>query len=43
MKLILIIVAVVVIAGSVFADWKWRRWIEARRRERGPGPGHSLD
>jgi membrane-anchored protein YejM (alkaline phosphatase superfamily) len=40
MKLILIIVAVVVIAGSVFADWKWRRWMEARRRER---DGRPLD
>jgi hypothetical protein len=43
MKLILIIVAVVVIAGSVFADWKWRRWMEARRRERGSADGSSLD
>jgi hypothetical protein len=38
MKLILIIVAVVVIAGSVFADWKWRRWMEARRHERDDNP-----
>ncbi|MGA2250374.1 hypothetical protein [Terracidiphilus sp.] len=37
MKLILIIVVAVVIAGSVFADWKWRKWVEARRRERNDG------
>jgi hypothetical protein len=43
MKLVLIIVAAVVIAGSVFADWKWRRWMEARRRDRGPADGRPLD
>jgi hypothetical protein len=34
MKLILAIVAVVVIAASIFADYKWRRWMADRRRER---------
>jgi hypothetical protein len=30
----LVIVAVVLIAGSIFADYKWRQWMAARRRER---------
>jgi len=34
MKLILIVVAVLVLAGSLVADYKWRQWIAARRRER---------
>lgn len=34
MKLILIIVVVLVLAGSVVADYKWRQWMAARRRER---------
>ena len=34
MKVILGIVAVVLIAGSIFADYKWRQWMAARRRER---------
>jgi uncharacterized membrane protein YqjE len=34
MKLILTIVAVVVIAASIFADWKWRQWMKARRLDR---------
>jgi hypothetical protein len=33
-KLILIVVAVVVIGGSVFADYRWRRWMASRRAER---------
>jgi hypothetical protein len=33
MRLILAVVAVVVIAGSVFADYKWRQWMAARRRD----------
>ncbi|WP_260795673.1 hypothetical protein [Occallatibacter riparius] len=35
MKLILIVVAVVVIGGSIFADYKWRRWVASRRAEGG--------
>jgi hypothetical protein len=35
MKLFLVIAAVVVIAGSFYADWKWRQWMAARRRDRG--------
>lgn len=34
MKLALIIVAIVLVAVSAFADYKWRKWMEARRHER---------
>jgi len=34
MKLVLIVVAVLVVAGSLVADYKWRQWMAARRRER---------
>lgn len=33
MKLLLIILAVVVIAASFYADYKWRQWLAARRRD----------
>ncbi len=33
MKLLLAIVAVILIAGSLYADYKWRRWVAARRRD----------
>ena len=31
---LLIILVLVVIAASVFADYKWRRWMASRRAER---------
>lgn len=34
MKLVLIIVAILVLLGSLVADYKWRQWMAARRRER---------
>jgi hypothetical protein len=34
MKIILGILAIVVIAASLFADYKWRQWMAARRRNR---------
>jgi hypothetical protein len=34
MKALLVIVVIVVIAGSLFADYKWRQWIAARRHDR---------
>ena len=34
MKILLAILAVLVIAASFFADYKWRQWIAARRRDR---------
>lgn len=34
MKIVLAILAAFVFAGSIFADYKWRQWMAARRRER---------
>jgi hypothetical protein len=34
MKIILGILAILIIAASLFADYKWRQWIAARRRDR---------
>jgi hypothetical protein len=34
MKIFLGILAVFLIAASLFADYKWRRWMAARRRDR---------
>jgi hypothetical protein len=34
MKLALAIIAILVIAGSLFADYKWRRWMAERHRDR---------
>jgi hypothetical protein len=37
MKLILAVLVLVVIAGTFVADYKWRQWMAARRRERENG------
>jgi|GEM_PF-2185007 len=34
MKILLGILAVVLVAASLIADYKWRQWIAARRRDR---------
>lgn len=34
MMLLLVVAAVVVIAGSFYADYKWRQWMAERRRSR---------
>jgi hypothetical protein len=34
MKIVLGIVILVVIGASAFADYKWRAWMAARKRER---------
>ena len=34
MKIVLVIVVVVLVVGSFFADYKWRQWMAARRRDR---------
>jgi hypothetical protein len=34
MKVVLFIVVAIVVAASLFADYKWRRWVAARRAER---------
>jgi len=34
MKMLLGILALLVVAASVFADYKWRKWMADRRRDR---------
>jgi len=34
MKIFLIAAAILIIAGSIFADYKWRSWIARHRRDR---------
>jgi general stress protein CsbA len=34
MKLLLTILAVVLVAASFYADYKWRQWLAARKRDR---------
>jgi len=34
MKIILGILVVLIVAVSLFADYKWRQWMAARRRDR---------
>ena len=34
MKLALAILAVLLIVASLYADYKWRQWIAARKRDR---------
>jgi hypothetical protein len=34
MKLLLGILALLLVAASVVADYKWRQWMAARRRDR---------
>jgi len=34
MKFLLAIAIAILVAASIFADYKWRKWIADRRRER---------
>jgi hypothetical protein len=34
MKILLLILFALVVAGSIYADYRWRKWVETRRRER---------
>ncbi len=34
MKLLLILIAVALVAATFYADYKWRQWMAARRRDR---------
>ncbi len=44
MKLILAAVVVLLIAGSFYADYRWKRWMAERRAERESGlPPNSGD
>jgi hypothetical protein len=38
MKLVLIILALILVAVLAFADYKWRQWMAARRRDRDTPP-----
>jgi len=33
MKLVFVALAVLIIAGSLFADYKWRQWMADRHRD----------
>ena len=35
MTIVVAIVVVLAITALIYADYKWRRWMAARRRERG--------
>ena len=34
MKILIAILAAVLVAALLFADYKWRQWMAARRRDR---------
>jgi len=34
MKIILIIIVVLIVAASLFADYKWRQWLARNRQDR---------
>jgi hypothetical protein len=34
MKVVLVILVLAVLAGSILADYKWRKWMAERRRDR---------
>jgi hypothetical protein len=34
MKILFAVILIVVIAGSIYADYRWRKWVDARKRER---------
>lgn len=34
MKILAVAIVILFLAGSLFADYKWRRWIAARKAER---------
>ena len=33
MKIFLIILGILIVGGSLLADYKWRQWMAARKRE----------
>jgi hypothetical protein len=34
MRIVLIIAVILVVAASLFADYKWRQWLARNRRDR---------
>ena len=44
MKVLLGLFAIILVTAIIYADYKWRRWMDARRAERdqgGPGWAHG--
>ena len=41
MKIVLATLALLVIAGSLYADYKWRQWMAARAREHQAPSSHD--
>jgi hypothetical protein len=37
--ILLAVIAIVLIAASLVADYQWRKWIAERRRDRDPNTG----
>jgi hypothetical protein len=38
MKIIVLILGALVVGGSIYADYRWRRWVAAQREERDRNP-----
>ena len=34
MKIVIVVVLIVIVVGLFYADYRWRLWMDARRRER---------
>jgi hypothetical protein len=43
MLIVIVIVVLVVIAGSFWADYRWRQWMRARQRERSRGDERDVN
>jgi hypothetical protein len=43
MKIFLIVIVVMLVAGLLWADYRWRRWMDARRRERNAGQDRGVN
>lgn len=41
MKLTLTLVALILLAASFYADYKWKQWIAARKQERDHPPSYD--
>ena len=43
MRVLLALFAIILVAAIVYADYKWRRWMDARRaeRDRNQTPHHN--
>jgi hypothetical protein len=42
MKLALAIIAALIVAASLFADYRWRRWMADRRRDHDNSDRHQV-